>query len=71
MQSISKHITLKHLLIHNQKMIGLQFYPDKVIQALTKELPNPRWSKEFAMVYIIHTKENLNQVFEKCQWFNC
>lgn len=46
-------------------MIGIQFYPDKVIQALIKELPNPRWSKEFAMVYIINTKENLNKVFEK------
>ncbi|KAA1243377.1 tyrosine-type recombinase/integrase [Aquimarina sp. RZ0] len=46
-------------------MIGLQCYPDKVIQALIKELPNPRWSKEFAMVYIINTKENLNHVFEK------
>ncbi len=65
MMNLTKHITLKHLLIHNQKMIGLQFYPDKVIQALIKELPNPRWSKEFAMVYIINTKENLNKVFEK------
>ncbi len=63
--NLTKHITLKHLLIHNQKMIGLQFYPDKVIQALIKELPNPKWSKEFAMVYIINTKENLNKVFEK------
>lgn len=30
-----------------------------------KRLPNPRWSKKFAMVYIINTKENLNKVFEK------
>ncbi len=69
----TKHITLKHLLISNQKMIGIQFYPDKVIQALIKELPNPRWSKEFAMVYIINTKENLNHVFEKFRgvaWVN-
>ncbi len=73
MQSISKHITLKHLLINNQKMIGIQFYPDKVIQALIKELPNPKWSKEFAMVYIINTAKNLNQVFEKFRgvaWVN-
>ncbi len=69
----NKHITLKHLLIHNQKMIGLQFYPDKVIQALIKELPNPRWSQEFSMVYIINTKENLTKVFEKFRgvaWIN-
>ncbi len=73
MESISKHITLKHLLIENQKMIGLQFYPDKVIHALIKELPNPRWSNEFGMVYITNTKENLGQVFEKFRgiaWIN-
>ncbi len=71
--NLTKHITLKHLLIGNQKMIGLQFHPDKVIHALIKELPNPKWSREFAMVYIIHTKENLNHVFEKFRgvaWIN-
>ncbi|WP_199176890.1 tyrosine-type recombinase/integrase [Aquimarina sp. MAR_2010_214] len=71
--NLTKHITLKHLLIGNQKMIGLQFHPDKVIQALIKELPNPKWSREFAMVYIINTKENLNHVFEKFRgvaWIN-
>ncbi len=46
-------ITLKHLLIENQKQIGLKFYPNKVIQALIKELPNPKWSNEFGMVYIL------------------
>ncbi|WP_103070838.1 tyrosine-type recombinase/integrase [Aquimarina sediminis] len=54
-------------------MIGLQFYPDKVIHALIKELPNPRWSNEFGMVYITNTKENLGQVFEKFRgiaWIN-
>ncbi len=72
--NLTKHITLKHLLIHNQKMIGIQFTPDKVIQALIKELPNPRWSKKFSMVYIINTKENLNTVFDKFRgvaWINC
>ena len=73
MQQPSKHITLKHLLIKQQKMIGLQFYPDKVIQALIKELSHPKWSKEFSMVYIINTKENLNAIFEKFRgvaWIN-
>ncbi len=65
MMKPNKHITLKHLLIGNQKMIGLQFYPDKVIQALIKELPNPKWSNEFSMVYINNTKENLDQIFDK------
>lgn len=71
--SFSKYITLKHLLIDNQKMIGLQFYPNKVIQALIKELPNPRWSEEYEMVYVINNKENLYQIFEKFRgvaWIN-
>jgi len=71
--NLTKHITLKHLLIGNQRMIGLQFHPDKIIQALIKELPKPKWSNEFAMVYIIHTKENLDKVFEKFKgvaWIN-
>lgn len=73
MGSHQKHITLKHLLIQKQKMIGLQFYPDKVIQALIKELPNPRWSPVFGMVYIKNTKENLDLIFEKFRgvaWIN-
>ncbi len=73
MGSHQKHITLKHLLIQKQKMIGLQFYPDKVIQALIKELPNPRWSPVFGMVYIKNTKENLDLIFEKFKgvaWIN-
>jgi len=73
MNHSSKQITLKHLLINNQKMIGIQFYPDKVIQALVKELPSPKWSNKFAMVYIENTKENMNQVFEKFRgiaWIN-
>ncbi len=73
MSIFSKHITLKHLLIYNQRMIGLQFYPDKVIHALIKELPNPKWSNEFAMVYICYSKENLTTIFEKFRgiaWVN-
>ncbi|MFD2562690.1 site-specific tyrosine recombinase/integron integrase [Aquimarina rubra] len=74
MKHISKHITLKHLMIDQQKMIGLQFYPDKVIQALIKELPNPKWSEQFGMVYIANTKKNLDLIFEKFRgvaWVNC
>jgi len=35
-----KNILLKHLIINEQKKIGIKFYPDKVVQALIKELPN-------------------------------
>ena len=39
-----KSITLKNLLINEEKQIGIQFQPDKVIQALLKELPGIKWS---------------------------
>ncbi len=68
-----KNITLKHLLINDIKMIGLLFYPDKVIQALIKELPNPKWHAKLNMVYIRNTKENLDLIFEKFKgvaWIN-
>ena len=74
MSLLNKHITLKHLLISNNQCIGLQFNSDKVIHALIKELPNPKWSKEFNMVYVINNKSNLNFIFEKFRgvaWVNC
>lgn len=61
----TKHITLKHLLIDGKKSIGLQFLPDKVIQALVKELTLVKWSDEFSMVYVPNTKINLSEIFEK------
>lgn len=69
-----KCITLKHLFINEQKCIGLQFYNDKVIQALIKELPNPRWSEEFKMVYVLNSKAILDQIFKQFRgvaWVNC
>ena len=60
-----KNITLKHLLIDSKKQIGIQFYPDKVIQSIIKVLPDPKWSKDFGMVYILNTKENLTEIFNK------
>ncbi len=68
-----KTITLKHLLIDNKKMIGLKFYPDHVIHALIKTLDNPRWSKQYNMVYIENTTKNYNtifRVFKGVVWLN-
>lgn len=59
-----KYITLKHLFINNTKQIGLQFYPDTVIQNLVKTLHHPKWSKEYSMVYLLNTKENVTAVFK-------
>ena len=74
MKHLSKNITIKHLLIDEKKHIGIQFYPDKVIQAIIKQLPDPKWSDKYAMVYVLNTKENLSMIFEKFRgiaWINC
>ncbi len=60
----TKQITLKHLMIDDSKCIGIQFYPDKTIQTLVKELPNPKWSKNDEMVYVHNNKENLRAIFK-------
>lgn len=56
-------ITLKHLFINNEKQIGLQFYPDKVIHAMVKGIPAIKWSKEFSMAYMLNTKSNIDLIF--------
>ncbi|RED96253.1 phage integrase N-terminal SAM-like domain-containing protein, partial [Marinoscillum furvescens] len=69
-----RQLTLKHLVINNERMIGIKFYPDKVIQALIKTLDNPRWSNAYGMVVLANTPENLNAIFEKFKgvaWVNC
>ncbi|MEP3209749.1 MAG: site-specific tyrosine recombinase/integron integrase [Maribacter sp.] len=68
-----KSITLYHLMIKNQKMIGIKFSPDKLIQNLVKGLPNPKWSKRYNMAYIPNTKDNLGIVFNTFKgvvWIN-
>lgn len=73
MEQKLKPITLKHLLIQEKRMIGLQFYPDKVIHALLKELPGIKWSNEYQMAFLPNTKENLNLIYCKFRgiaWIN-
>jgi len=74
MSHFKKNITLKHLLIGEEKQIGLQFHPDKVIQALVKSLPGVKWSNKYGMVYLKNTKANLNAIFAAFKgvaWINC
>ena len=74
MERLIKQITLKHLMVAEKKMIGLKFYPDKVIHALIKDLPNVSWSKEYNMAMVPNQKENLNLIFSKFKgvsWINC
>ena len=68
-----KSITLYHLMIKNQKMIGIKFSSDKLIQGLIKGLPNPKWSKHHNMAYIPNTKGNLGIIFNTFKgtvWIN-
>lgn len=68
-----KYITLKHILLDNNKKIGLQFYPDKVIQALVKQIPGVKWSSKFSMVILPNNKDNLQAVyktFKGVAWIN-
>lgn len=74
MKHYSRSITLKHLLINGEKQIGLQFFTDKVLNALLKELPSPKWSDKYGMAYILNKKENLDAIFNKFRgiaWINC
>jgi integrase/recombinase XerD len=69
-----QNITLRHLYFNEAKYIGIQFYPHKVVQALIKELPEPKWSKEHNMVCIKNTPQNLTAIFNKFKgvaWVNC
>ncbi|MDH5379718.1 MAG: site-specific integrase [Cyclobacteriaceae bacterium] len=67
------NITLRHFLIQDEKCIGLLFYPNKVIQALVKELPGVSWSAEHQVVYVKNTPENLSSIyklFRGVAWIN-
>jgi integrase/recombinase XerD len=71
---LKKHITLKHLLVAQNKSIGLQFQSDRVISALLKELPDIQWSEDFGMYYLPNTKSHLDKVFSMFRgiaWINC
>lgn len=50
-------------MIKNQKMIGIKFYPDRLIHSLIKSLPGPKWSKTYNMAYIPHNKRNMGIIF--------
>ena len=74
METKTRVITLKHLFIGSKRQIGLKFYTDKVIQALVKELPDPKWSDKYGMPYILNRKDNLDLIFKKFRgvaWINC
>lgn len=66
-------VTLKHLLINDRKQIGLQFYPNKLVQLVIKGLPDVKWSATYQMAYIRNSKINLDIILERFKgvaWIN-
>jgi integrase/recombinase XerD len=59
-----KRITLKHIVIKKKKMIGLQFYPDKTLLALVKQLPRVKWNNEEDMACIYNSPQNLRIIYK-------
>ena len=73
-EKILKKISLRHLLIDGEKMIGIQFYADKLIQLVIKNLDGVKWSNEYSMAYVKNNKKNLSAIFEgfkEVAWVNC
>lgn len=59
-----RSITLKHLLINDQRHIGLQFSHDRVIEALLDTIPHMAWSETFCMHHVPNTQKNLERIFK-------
>ena len=69
----NQQITLKHLLIDNNKCIGLEFYSNKALNILVNELDAIAWSDEFNMHYLPNNKNNLDSIynlFRGIAWIN-
>lgn len=62
--SHSKKISLKHLLINSNKCIVLEFHPDKVLNALIKQIPDVKWNKEHEVIYVPNTSKHLSIIFD-------
>ena len=70
----NKIVTLKHLFIHEEKQIGIKFYPNKIIQTVIKGLPGIQWSNKFEMAYLKNNPKNLKIIFKDFNgiaWINC
>ncbi len=59
-----KQISLHHILIQNEKQIGIRFHPDKIIQNFIKTLPQVKWSDHFGMAFIKNIPQNLNIIYK-------
>jgi hypothetical protein len=67
-------VTLRHLMIRDEKCIGIQFSHSKIIEALVRTLDSPKLSREFGMPYIPNTKDSFDAIFKTFRgvaWVHC
>lgn len=73
MNKEQKHISLKHLVIENQRQIGISFHTDKVLESLVLRLPQVAWSEQYGMYYISNYPRNFHLIlrtFKDVAWIN-
>ena len=56
-------ITLRHLIIDNSKMIGLEYPNNPTISALVSTLTNVKWSNKYGLNFIANNRSNLDNIF--------
>ena len=56
-------ITLRHLMMDGNPLIGMQFYPNKVVEALVATLTAVNWSEEHRMHHVPNSPEGLTELF--------
>lgn len=56
-------LTLRHVIVNEERKIGLDFRNNPTIQALVDTLENVKWSKEFKVYYTDYNESNLDKIF--------
>jgi site-specific recombinase XerD len=67
------NITLKHLLIDEEKCIGLQFYPNKAVEKILNSQDIYKWNNQFSMFCAPNNSKNFAFVFNSFRgiaWIN-
>lgn len=59
-----KRVTLKNIIINQEKHIALVFNQDKVVHALVKGLKGVKWSEDEQLYTLPKSKTNLNRIFK-------
>ena len=67
-------ITLRHLIIENNKYIGIDFVFNKKIHSCLQSFKTVKWSDKYNMYYVLNTKKELSNIFVSFKgiaWINC